>query len=82
LEEGKAMINKINYLYVLRESPCSKGASWGVCGSGVPPYSFLNLYGIFDCRFCISFPEKRLEVKSFNGWTKAEDLKLPGALHP
>ena len=30
----------------LREGPCSQGASWAVCGSGVPPYALLNLYGI------------------------------------
>jgi hypothetical protein len=40
---------------ILREGPRSQGASWGVCGSGVPPYDFLNLYGVFDCRFSISF---------------------------
>ena len=28
----------------LREGPCSQGASWAVCGSGVPPYDFSNLY--------------------------------------
>ena len=31
---------------------------WGVCGSGVPPYDFLNLYfrkyGVFDSRFCLA----------------------------
>ena len=39
----------------LREGPCSQGASWAVCGSGVPPYDFLNLYGGLICRFCPSF---------------------------
>ena len=33
----------------------SPGASWRVCGSGEPPYDFLNLYGVFDCRFSLSF---------------------------
>jgi hypothetical protein len=44
-------------LLFLREGPCSEGASWVVYGSGVPPYmyDFLNLYGIFDSRFCASF---------------------------
>ena len=32
--------------------------------SGVSPYDFLNLYGIFNSRFCINFPKKRLELKS------------------
>jgi len=40
---------------VLREGPRSQGASWAVCGSGVLPYEFLNLYGVFDCRFSASF---------------------------
>jgi hypothetical protein len=43
----------------LREGPRSQGASWAVCGSGVYiyilPYEFLNLYGVFDCRFSASF---------------------------
>jgi hypothetical protein len=26
----------------LREGPRSQGASWGVCGSGEPPYDFLR----------------------------------------
>ena len=34
-----------------REGPRSQGASWGVCGSGVPPYDFLNLYGVFGSKF-------------------------------
>jgi hypothetical protein len=38
--------------YFLREGPRSQGASWGVCGFGVPPYEFLKLYGVFDSRFC------------------------------
>jgi hypothetical protein len=40
---------------ILREGPCSQGASCVVCGSGVPPYDFLYLYGIFDSMFCASF---------------------------
>jgi hypothetical protein len=32
--------------FFLGEGPRSQGASWGVCGSGVPPYDFLNLYGV------------------------------------
>jgi hypothetical protein len=42
-------------ILILREGPRSQGASWVVCGSGVPPYDFLNLYGISNSRFCISF---------------------------
>ena len=45
-----------NTILLLREGQCSQGASWAVCGSGVPPYEFLNLYGVFDSRFCPSFP--------------------------
>ena len=48
----KIPFNKID---ILREGPCSQGASWVVCGFGVPPYEFLNLYGIFDSRFKMSF---------------------------
>jgi hypothetical protein len=40
-------------LFILGEGPCSQGASWVACGSRVPPYDFLNLYGIFNSRFCI-----------------------------
>ena len=38
---------------ILREGSCSQGATWAACGSGAPPYEFLNLYGIFNSRFCI-----------------------------
>jgi hypothetical protein len=48
----------------LREGPYNQGASWVVCGSGVPPYDSLNLYGILNSRFFVSFSEKRLELKS------------------
>jgi hypothetical protein len=39
----------------LREGPRLQGGYAGGSGSGVPPYDFLNLYGVFDCRFCIRF---------------------------
>jgi hypothetical protein len=29
---------------------------WVVCGSGVPSYDFLNLNGVFNSRFSVSFP--------------------------
>ena len=45
-----------NLTTILREGPRSQGASWGVCGCGLPPYDFLNLYGVFDSWFSISFP--------------------------
>jgi hypothetical protein len=65
-------------ILILREGPRSQGASWGVCGSGVPPYEFLNLYGVSHSRFSISFfPEKRLELKSLKRQTKAEELGAP-----
>jgi hypothetical protein len=44
-------------LSILREGPRSQDASWGVCGSGVPPYDFLNLYGVFNSRFSIKVPQ-------------------------
>jgi hypothetical protein len=44
---GDCMGHTISHID-LREGPCSQGASWGVCGSGVPPYDFLNVYGIFN----------------------------------
>ena len=62
---------------LLREGPCSQDASWVVCGSGVPPYEFLNLYGIFNIMFCPSVSQKRLELKSPKRWTKAEELETP-----
>jgi hypothetical protein len=40
---------------ILREGPRLKGGYSGGSGSGVPPYDFLNLYGVSDCRFCASF---------------------------
>jgi hypothetical protein len=61
------------YIYFLREGPRSQGASWAVCGSGVPPYDFLNFYGVFNSRFCTSFHEKRLELNSLKIQTKAEE---------
>jgi hypothetical protein len=40
-------------LAILREGPCSQGASSVVCGSGEPPYDFLDLYGVFNSKFSI-----------------------------
>jgi hypothetical protein len=54
-------------LYLLREGPCSHGASWAVCGYRVPPYDFLNLYGIFNSKFSASVSQERLEPKSLKG---------------
>jgi hypothetical protein len=54
-------------LVFLREGPCSQGASWVVCGSGVPQYDFLNLYCIFNSRFCISFSWKTARTKDRQG---------------
>jgi hypothetical protein len=39
------------FRYFLRDGLRSQGVSWGVCGSKVPPYDFLSLYGVFDSRF-------------------------------
>jgi hypothetical protein len=64
-------------LYLLREGPCSHGASWAVCGYGVPPYDFLNLYGIFNSKFFASVSQERLEPKSLKGQTKAAELGDP-----
>jgi hypothetical protein len=55
------------YLGTLREGPRSQGASWAICGSGVPPYDFLNSYGVFNNRFCLKVPERlslRLPLKA------------------
>ena len=40
-----------------KEGPCTQGAPWAICGSGVPPYmyNFLNVYGAFNSWFCTSF---------------------------
>jgi hypothetical protein len=46
-------------------------------GSGAPPYDFLILYVIFNSMFCASFSEKRLELKSLKGQTKAEGVGDP-----
>jgi hypothetical protein len=55
----------LSSLFFLREGLSSQGASWVVCGSGVyiPPYEFLNLYGIFNSRFCISFSWETTRTK-------------------
>jgi hypothetical protein len=53
---------------------CLQLGRQAVCGSGVPPYDFLNLYGIFNSGFSASVSQKRLELKSFKGRTKAEEL--------
>ena len=37
-----------NFPYSFREGPRSHGASWAVSTSEVPPYDFLNLYGVFS----------------------------------
>jgi hypothetical protein len=59
LVRGRGRAARLNLVLkfssILRESPCSQGASWVVCGSAVPPYDFLNLYGIFSRRFSIGF---------------------------
>jgi hypothetical protein len=41
----------------LKRGSVQPGCILEVCGSGVyiPPYDFLNLYAIFDSRFCQSF---------------------------
>jgi hypothetical protein len=73
---------------MLREGPCSQGASWVVCDFRAPPYDFLNLYGTFNTitvGFARETVEKRLHLKSFKGQTKAEELgaysvlKYPGS---
>jgi hypothetical protein len=48
---------QLDSIDILREGPRSQGASWAVCG--LPEYRhtiFLNLYGVSDSRFSISFP--------------------------
>jgi hypothetical protein len=49
-----------------------------VCGSGVPPYDFLNCMVFLTACFARVFPEKRLELKSLKGQTKAQDKGTPG----
>ena len=49
--------------------------------SAVPEYRhtiFLNLYGVSDSMFSISFSKKRLELKSLKGQTKAEEEGTQG----
>ena len=60
-------------IFFKRES-VQPGCILGLCGSGVPPYEFLNLYGVFNSRFSNSFFKKRLDLKSFKGEMKAEEL--------
>ena len=47
----------------LKRGSAQPGCILGVCGSGVPPYDFLNLYGVFDCMFCISFSWEMARTK-------------------
>ena len=56
-------VNAPRYIFFLREGPCSQGASWAVCGSGVPPYDFFNLCGVFNNRFCPSFSWETARTK-------------------
>ena len=58
-----AVLKNISRTYFSREGPRSQGACWGVCGSGVPSYDFLNLYSVFDDRFSISFPSEMARTK-------------------
>ena len=63
----------------LREGPFSQGASWAVCGSGgVPAVRFFKFEWYFrkigKPYFVPETAEKRLDLKSFKGWTKAEEL--------
>jgi hypothetical protein len=43
-----------NKIYFKRGS-APAGGIFGGSGSGVPPYDFLKLYGVFGCRFSTSF---------------------------
>jgi hypothetical protein len=62
-------------LFFEREGRRSQGVSWAVCGSGAPPYEFLNLDGVFNSAgFGPVVPEKRLDLKSLKGQTKAEEV--------
>ena len=65
---------------LLREGRRLHGGYSEGSGSGVyiPPYDFFKLYGVFDCRFCISFSQKRLELKSLKEQTKAAEEGPPG----
>ena len=78
MAKGVCRTNLIAFLKIckvvfLREGPCSHGASWAICGSGVPPYDLLNLYGVFNSRFSASVSQKLLELKSLKRQTKAEE---------
>jgi hypothetical protein len=46
-------------------------------GSAVPPYDFLNLYGVFNRFSPVEMGEKRPDLKSLKGQTKAEELGDP-----
>ena len=61
---------------ILREGPCREGASWAVCGSGAPPYNFLNFYSMVfvTAGFAPETAEKRLDPKSLKGQTSFLDL--------
>jgi hypothetical protein len=66
----------------LREGPCSQGASWGVRGSEVPPWEFLNLYGIFNRRFSTSFSRETARTKDRQGVDEGWGGRDPGFLPP
>ena len=63
-----------HYMYCFKRGSAQPGCILGGCGSGVPLYDFLNLYGVFNSRFSVIFSEKRLKLKSLKGQTKAEEL--------
>ena len=62
----------------IKRGSVQPGCILGVCGSGVPPYNFLNVCGIFNSRFCPSVSQKRLDLKSLKRQTKAEEEGTPG----
>ena len=66
---------------ILREGPFSQGASWVVCGSGVPVVRFFKFVWYFrkigKPYFLRETAEKRLDLKSLKRQTKAEELEDP-----
>ena len=68
-------------VFFLREGPFSQGASWAVCGSGVPAVRFFKFEWYFrkigKSYFARETAEKRLDLKSLKGRKKAEELRPP-----
>ena len=53
--------------FILKRGSVQPKCIVGRSNSGVPPYDFLNSYGVFNTRFSSSVSQKWLDLKSLKG---------------